>query len=95
MRLFVTGTDTDVGKTVVSSWICMHTGAAYWKPIQTGNDSDSGVIQKYSTATVVIPEVYRLAAPLSPYNAAHCEGLEIDSHKLICHSNHVVIEGAG
>lgn len=36
MRIFITGTDTNVGKTVISSWICLHTRALYYKPIQTG-----------------------------------------------------------
>jgi dethiobiotin synthetase len=36
MKLFITGTDTDVGKTTASAWLCHHTGYAYWKPIQTG-----------------------------------------------------------
>ncbi|MDR1334268.1 MAG: dethiobiotin synthase, partial [Holosporaceae bacterium] len=36
MSIFVTGTDTNVGKTVISAWICLHTMAKYWKPIQTG-----------------------------------------------------------
>src|SRR5262249_38276402 len=39
--LFVTGTDTGVGKTVVSAaLLCRYPGARYWKPVQTGTDTD-------------------------------------------------------
>ena len=33
---FVTGTDTNVGKTVVSAWLLTHLDACYWKPVQAG-----------------------------------------------------------
>ena len=33
---FVTGTDTDVGKTVVAAWLVARLGASYWKPVQAG-----------------------------------------------------------
>ncbi len=33
---FITGTDTGVGKTVVSALLCAALDAIYWKPIQTG-----------------------------------------------------------
>ncbi|MGI9568751.1 MAG: AAA family ATPase, partial [Desulfobulbia bacterium] len=32
MDYFVTGTDTEVGKTVVSSWLALHLDSDYWKP---------------------------------------------------------------
>ena len=35
-KIFITGTDTDVGKTIVSAGICMAWPAHYWKPIQAG-----------------------------------------------------------
>ena len=34
--LFVTGTDTGVGKTVLSATLVIGLEAAYWKPIQSG-----------------------------------------------------------
>ncbi len=37
--LVVTGTDTDVGKTVVAAGIAGALGAAYWKPVQAGRES--------------------------------------------------------
>ena len=34
--LFVTGTDTNVGKTVLSALLVAALNGTYWKPIQTG-----------------------------------------------------------
>ncbi|MCZ6763615.1 MAG: AAA family ATPase [Alphaproteobacteria bacterium] len=36
MRLFVTGTGTGVGKTVIAAALVRALGADYWKPIQSG-----------------------------------------------------------
>ena len=38
-KIFITGTDTDVGKTIVSAGLCMTWPAHYWKPIQSGYQS--------------------------------------------------------
>ena len=35
-QLVVCGTDTDVGKTVVSAWLVQGLQALYWKPVQSG-----------------------------------------------------------
>jgi len=32
-RLIICGTDTDVGKTVVSAMVVQGLGASYWKPV--------------------------------------------------------------
>lgn len=96
MNIFVTGTDTDVGKTVVSSWICKNTYAKYWKPIQTGDDSDKDFVKKYSPKTNLIDEIYKLKAPLSPYDSAKLESVSIDKNKLLKNiPDKTVIEGAG
>ncbi|MDR3046469.1 MAG: dethiobiotin synthase, partial [Bacteroidales bacterium] len=85
MNIFVTGTDTDVGKTVVSAWICRQVNARYWKPLQTGcaEDSDKQTVKTLSPQTELVSEIYRLKAPLSPYDAAQLEGLEIDINKIL------------
>ena len=36
LRLVVCGTDTDVGKTVVSALLVQGLNATYWKPVQSG-----------------------------------------------------------
>ena len=37
-RIFITGTDTGVGKTVVSAILMAGLGGYYWKPVQSGLD---------------------------------------------------------
>jgi dethiobiotin synthetase/malonyl-CoA O-methyltransferase len=93
--IFVTGTDTDAGKTTVSAWLCMHTKADYWKPIQTGDDSDKDIIAAFSPHTRIIPEAYKLKAPLSPYDAANLENLKIFPDMFNRNVQNIVIEGAG
>ena len=95
MNIFITGTDTDAGKTTVSAWICSKIHTKYWKLIQTGNDSDSEVICKFAPNTEIIPEAYKLKVPLSAYDAANKESLAIDIDKLTTKENKIVIEGAG
>lgn len=97
MNIFVTGTDTDVGKTITSAWICKNTSASYFKPIQTGDDSDANTVLQFSPATHVIPNAYKLKAPLSAYDAAYLEGISIDVDKIKreCPQSNTVIEGAG
>jgi dethiobiotin synthase len=94
-NIFITGTDTDVGKTLVSAWICWHTNAGYWKPLQTGEAYDSTLIAKFSPHTKIIPEAYRLKAPLSPHDASKLENVEIDLESLEKNLENTVIEGAG
>ncbi|MDR0678390.1 MAG: dethiobiotin synthase [Holosporaceae bacterium] len=95
MSIFVTGTDTNVGKTISSAWLCMHTGASYWKPIQTGKNSDKNVIKKISPRTTIIPEIYKFKAPLSPYDAANLENVSMDIGSLGERPEKTVIEGVG
>lgn len=96
MNLFITGTDTDVGKTITSAWICMHTSSAkYWKPLQTGNDSDSVTIKQLSPHTKILAEAYILREPLSPYNAAMAECIDLDTKNLITSEDKILIEGCG
>ncbi|MDR1907331.1 MAG: dethiobiotin synthase [Holosporales bacterium] len=81
--LFITGTDTDVGKTIVSSWVCAHSTAKYWKPVQTGADSDASVVARISAHTEIIPEAYKLRAPLSAYDAAKLEDINIELSNIL------------
>jgi len=47
--LFVTGTDTGVGKTVLSAALMLrYPEACYWKPIQTGSDDDTAEVRRLS-----------------------------------------------
>ncbi|MDR1208646.1 MAG: dethiobiotin synthase [Holosporales bacterium] len=95
-NIFITGTDTNVGKTIISSWICLHSGAKYWKPVQTGHDSDSQTVRRISPSTEIIPEAYKLKAPLSAYDAANAEHIKIDPRNILEKiPNGAIIEGAG
>ena len=96
----VTGTDTGIGKTVFSSALAGALGAHYWKPVQSGleEDSDSETVRRLSglPAHKILPEVYRLQAPLSPHRAAELEDIEIrrDAFEMP-NADPLVIEGAG
>ena len=86
MRLVVCGTDTDVGKTVVSALLVEGLGARYWKPVQSGveggGDRDRVAALLDLAAERIVPEAYRLAAPVSPHWAAEREGVTIDPERL-------------
>ena len=111
MRFWIVGTDTDVGKTTVSAWICYHTKYPYWKPVQTGcniseesattttafhlEGSDSNTVMRLS-GTVAYPESYVFRDPLSPHIASVNEGREVVlSNIQIPYSRNLLIEGAG
>jgi dethiobiotin synthetase len=87
MRLVVCGTDTDVGKTVVSALLVEGLEARYWKPVQSGveggGDRDRVAALLDLPAERIVPEAYRLAAPVSPHWAAEREGVAIDPARLV------------
>jgi dethiobiotin synthetase len=97
MKIFITGTDTNVGKTLICSWIALHTGFAYFKPIQTGTSdgADSLEVQKLSDAKIY-PEIYAYKEPLSLHLAARIEKDTIDIEKIVLpKEKNLIIEGAG
>jgi dethiobiotin synthetase len=98
---FVTGTDTDVGKTVVSAWLLAHLDACYWKPVQAGAEpeTDSATVRRLAevSADRILPEAYLLSESIAPHEAAQRSGIAIDMAKLVpppC-DRPLVIEGAG
>jgi dethiobiotin synthetase len=86
MRLVVCGTDTDVGKTVVSALLVEGLGARYWKPVQSGIEGGGDRDRLQALLALpperIVPEAYRLAAPVSPHWAAEREGVAIDPERL-------------
>ncbi|MFM7361344.1 MAG: dethiobiotin synthase [Cyanobium sp.] len=86
MRLVICGTDTDVGKTVVSALVVQGLGARYWKPVQSGMEGggDSGRVRALLDLPPdrLLPEAYRLEAPVSPHWAAERMGVTIDPARL-------------
>lgn len=99
-RVFVTGTDTGVGKTVVCAWIARHWGASYWKPVQSGlAERDADTVERLGglSRERLHPSTYELRAPLSPHEAARREGrcIDIEAFALPSLSGPLVVEGAG
>ncbi len=99
MRVFITGTDTDVGKTVASAWAMVHTDARYWKPVQAGLDqTDEATVRALSEAEDArfIATAYSLPEPLSPHESARRAGVHIDPASLaVPEDGPLIVEGAG
>ena len=100
-RILLTGTDTDVGKTVFAAALTAAIGGCYWKPVQSGLDQggDSAAVATLAGIDVdrIFPEAYRLATPCSPHLAAEIDGVTIDPARLTPRASErpLVIEGAG
>jgi dethiobiotin synthetase len=98
-RYFVTGIGTDVGKTVASAILVEALEADYWKPIQSGSDSDKGVVESLisNTKSVFHQSAYSLREPLSPHAAAELDNIEIKLENITFPYTHntLIIEGAG
>ncbi len=95
--VFITGTDTGVGKTAVTAALAaflwekgLVTGVI--KPFQTGTEleglSDAEFIYKFLGRDCVLSEVSpcRLRAPLSPYRAAAIEGIDVPLEDIVEHT---------
>jgi dethiobiotin synthetase len=94
MRFVVSGTDTDIGKTIFCAGLAEMLGARYWKPVQAGLPGDSERVAELAGVEIV-PEAYRLKLPASPHQAAAEEGITIDPDSLVPPDGPIVIEGAG
>ncbi|NJL22730.1 MAG: dethiobiotin synthase [Leptolyngbyaceae cyanobacterium SM1_3_5] len=101
-QFFVTGTDTNVGKTVISAMLTIGLGAAYWKPIQSGLEgiTDTEFVRRVTQLdnSHFIPERFCLTQPLSPHAAAAIDHTEIsltDFHLPTTDKSHLIVEGAG
>jgi dethiobiotin synthetase len=99
MNYFVTGIDTDSGKTLASAILCEALEADYWKPVQAGFPTDSGTIQSLvsNPNTIVHKEGYVLRTPASPHASAKLDGVEIrlKDFKKPDTIRDLIIEGAG
>lgn len=99
---FITGTDTDVGKTVASAWCVLQLHGAYWKPVQSGLDegeTDSAFVGRVAGLDEdrLLKSQVELKAPLSPDQAAELEGrtVKLTEFSLPAHERPLVVEGAG
>lgn len=107
--VFITGTDTNVGKTVVAAAMMQRyrsiAPVVYWKPIQTGIEQDNDTARVKELGECERPEIFdegiRLPRPLSPHLAALKANRTIEVPPLLRlvagHSDSIrwVIEGAG
>ena len=99
MNYFVTGIDTDSGKTLVSAILCEALKADYWKPVQAGLPLDRETAKSLVSDPSITfhDEQYFLKLPASPHAAAKLEDIriEMDCFSLPVSNKPLVIEGAG
>jgi dethiobiotin synthase len=107
--LFVTGTDTGVGKTAVSAALLQRYRSEfplrYWKPVQTGIevDDDTQTAQELGQCDnrEILNRGVRLKRPVSPHLAAMLAGEKIEVDKLVGslageeEQTRWIVEGAG
>jgi dethiobiotin synthase len=109
--VFITGTDTNVGKTSLSAGLLrMLYGSkpvVYWKPVQTGTmlgDDTKEVLSlsKIEDSAVVIEPTYRFIDPVSPHFAAKKWGKRIEVSEIVRQferekkkGKFLLVEGAG
>ena len=85
-RIIICGTDTDVGKTIVSSFFVQGLKGVYWKPIQSGTEegTDTKTVCKLLDLEPNrhLSERYKFKAPVSPHWAAEKESRFIEPNNL-------------
>lgn len=99
MDYFITGIDTDSGKTLVSAIFCEALEADYWKPVQAGAPMDSDTVRSLVSNPKINfhKESFFLHTPASPHAAARIDGINIklsDFNKPVSNGD-LIIEGAG
>lgn len=108
-RFVITGTGTEIGKTVFAAGLTGLLKADYWKPVQSGlNDTTDpqreGLPRPGTdahrvallTGARIWPSTYVLNEPLSPHRAAEIDGVTIYPDRLTPpDADRLVIEGAG
>lgn len=102
-HLFITGTDTNVGKTVLAALLTAALDAIYWKPVQSGavEGTDREAVKRWAEVSEeeTLPECYCFDPPVSPHLAARLVGarIELDRIRLpvAARGARVIVEGAG
>lgn len=85
----IVGTDTDAGKTIASAVVARALAAdgpvTYWKPVQTGDDSDTETVRALAEGAAVSFDepVYEFPLPASPHEAAAAAESHIQFESLI------------
>ena len=100
-KFIICGTDTDIGKTLISSFFVRGLNSFYWKPIQSGIESqtDSQTVEKLAQVSKekIIKEAYVFTKPLSPHWAAEIDQktINFDMLRLPKVNGPMIIETAG
>ncbi|KGG02595.1 Dethiobiotin synthetase [Prochlorococcus marinus str. MIT 9321] len=100
-KFIICGTDTDIGKTLISSFFVRGLNSFYWKPIQSGIESqtDSQTVKKLTQAgkEKIIKEAYVFTKPLSPHWASEIDQktINFDKLKLPKVQGSLIVETAG
>lgn len=108
-RFFITGTDTDVGKTWFTCWLVRqwrkrgHDAVAL-KPIGAGGREDAELLRAAAGDVLDLDTInpVHFREPAAPLVAARAEDRTIDFaalnagvHKIATHHSHVAVEGVG
>lgn len=109
MHYFITGTDTDAGKTYVTCLLIEalrregHAAVGY-KPLACGDRVDAHALRQAGEDTLTLEEVnpVYLKVPASPFAASLLENKTVDVetarqgfYSLVARFSHVLVEGAG
>ena len=103
-KIFITGTDTGICKTVVAAVLMAGLDGEYWKPIQSGIEEITDTLWVKEKTNLSESrfhgETYRLKAAVSPHASAAREGIHIDLKafqvpRMRSPSRRLIIEGAG
>jgi len=107
--LFITGTDTGVGKTVLASLLARHlrergVAVAALKPICSGGRADARALHASLDGALTLDEInpWHFRAPLAPLLAARREHRRVELADVLAHLRRfqprfdvVIVEGAG
>lgn len=107
--IFIIGTDTDAGKTFVTTGLAYvlkqnNKNAIPYKPVQSGGNGDTKFYKKMANLDYIMEEMntYTLKEAVSPHLACNLENKKIDKELIISHYkklinsyDYVIVEGAG
>ena len=100
-KFIICGTDTDIGKTLISSFFVRGLNSFYWKPIQSGIESqtDSQTVETLAKVSreKIIKEAYVFTKPLSPHWASEIDQktINFDMLKIPKVQGSLIVETAG
>ena len=100
-KFIICGTDTDIGKTLISSFFVRGLNSFYWKPIQSGIElqTDSQTVETLAKISrkKIIKEAYVFTKPLSPHWASEIDQktINFDMLRLPEVKGSLIVETAG